>query len=360
MAKSINIPSFSKVLLWFCLSVFISTAFLFINSRPIQASSGCETNSTPVSIIDQLNPKIGIDETIVLSASGSHDPDGDDLNYLWSINYLDIQQTGETFEFTPPNKGYFTVTLVAGDQCGNWDVTWTVVEVGFPKHCSISNSKPVPVIEPQFTTIIQGDTVHFDSRQSSDPDEDNLSFLWAVNQLDIQHAQPTFDFTPPEAGQYVVTLVVGDQCGAWGVDFTIINVEPGLTKLPDLTIDALEYFIANEDSPIEAQIPAIHVLTCNHSGVQMPYSTPVKYSEMFKMKITINGANRTFNIVPLGPENECESIYFALRELSPQLPGPGDYNVSVVIDSDNRVAESDETNNTISQVMHFDFVDVIK
>jgi len=232
----INIQRSSKqrgVFILLITTVIVATFLLLISNTPVNASDVCVDNSKPTPIIGQHDKFIKLGTSIELSASGSQDEDGDVLSYLWAVNQLGIQSTNQNFSFTPPEPGEYVVTLVAGDQCGNWNVTWTTINVVDASHCAF-NQKPTPVIEPQFSTTILGSTVSFNSSQSSDPDGDNLDFLWSVNQLGIQHAQSTFEFTPPEPGQYVVTLVAGDQCSNWDVAWTTLNVEPDLTEL-DLT-----------------------------------------------------------------------------------------------------------------------------
>jgi uncharacterized repeat protein (TIGR01451 family) len=103
---------------------------------------------------------------------------------------------------------------------------WLCVTVDTPveeENMCVGNSTPQPVINPENPTIVLGDSISF-SNESIDVEGDDLEFLWAVNQLGILAPTTDFTFTPPEVGDYIVTLKAADQC-SYEVVWTTVTVE---------------------------------------------------------------------------------------------------------------------------------------
>lgn len=469
------------------------SAFLFAFAQPAQANN-CENNHNPTPLIVNQTPAAFLGETLKFTAENSFDIDGDNLNYLWAVNQLGIQQTGANFSFIPPNVGDYIVTLVVSDSCGGWDVKWIKVSVKNPYYCVI-NKKPKSVINTSSLNVVAGETVYLDGIDSSDPENAGLNYLWAVNQLGIQESDQSFEFTPEDPGDYVVTLVVGDPCGEWDVSWVNIHVEPEVEQLPllevrniqfqyeyngheyvityeicnigtapviagftnsieiegmdwgystfpfgasfspedplnineckteefggldiyhitenpkvrevkiwpdsafgsaalangsnnriaelgeseprdpylvpraptiahiyigpnpdttpDVTMEPLEYVLFNQGNYDLPVAPAVYVMPCNMSGIDVAQETIVE--------LRIGDHNvRNITIPPLA-DGECYPVPTFLQELSQPLPGPGDYQVTATYDPENIVIETDTSNNTVSELMHFDWVEV--
>lgn len=74
----------------------------------------------------------------------------------------------------------------------------------------------------------EGETLHFDASNSTDPDGDQLQYQWSVNGQ-TAGIGATLDYTFPNNGAYEVKVVVGDGKGGAGIatiTATIANVAP--------------------------------------------------------------------------------------------------------------------------------------
>ena len=86
-------------------------------------------NKPPDAMITPSNPKIQINETISFSGSGSTDPDGDELTYVWSFEGDSKNYEGMYAERNYPEKGEYLVTLEVTDSTGLSHSTQTTVLV---------------------------------------------------------------------------------------------------------------------------------------------------------------------------------------------------------------------------------------
>ncbi len=151
-------------------------------------------NSVPAASADP-GFTVEIDERFTISANGSHDDDGDDLEYLWDFDG-DDQWDASGFEVTWKYavEGEHLVTLRVSDGFA-WDETTLTIEAVFP------NDAPVAAIANE---LVDGDvivtmrddrgSVELDASPSIDPDddvngngeidgdeEDNLTYTWDLD-----------------------------------------------------------------------------------------------------------------------------------------------------------------------------------
>ncbi len=185
-------------------------------------------NTTPVANAgaDQLG---NVSDSITLDASGSSDADSDPLAYAWAITSAPTgstatlsDDTAEAPNFTADVPGDFTFTLTVDDGRGGADTDTVTVSV---------NAPPVADAGADFSGN-QGDTVSLDaSTGSSDPDNDTLTYAWAITtapggssaaltSTDTAATGLTFDV----GGTYVLTVTVDDGRGATASDTVTITV----------------------------------------------------------------------------------------------------------------------------------------
>jgi uncharacterized repeat protein (TIGR03803 family) len=143
------------------------------------------------------------------------------LDYAWSFSSRPSGSTATLTDantafpsFTPDRLGTFVVQLIVTDEDG-LSSTADTVEI------SSGNQAPTSVPAADFTVVVTGDLITFDASNSTDPDNDVLTYNWSftsvpsragnVEFLDPQAEQPTFK--PDVAGDYEVNLTVTDPWG---------------------------------------------------------------------------------------------------------------------------------------------------
>ncbi len=161
----------------------------------------------------------GDDQTVVsgvsvkMNGTGSSDPDGDNLTYLWEFNETPADSTAVFTDstavdpaFTAGSPGIYLISLTVND--GTLSNTDTVI-------ITISNAPTANAGDNQVVTL--SDEVTLDGSKSSDPNGDNLEYLWTfVSFPDESNAEligsttinPTF--TADKADIYEIKLTVND------------------------------------------------------------------------------------------------------------------------------------------------------
>ena len=167
-----------------------------------------------------------------IDGSASSDPDGDELNYMWTLSGLGspIDLSTKMSDFvtidTPGND--LVLTLLVQDPGGltNQDIVVINVEPG--------NRPPVAkIVTPSNGgAYSEGKEVTFDGMASSDPDNDILSYNWDLGEA----GGPTYTASKQskfsldlEEGDYSVTLTVEDPDGesnSVSHSFSITNLPP--------------------------------------------------------------------------------------------------------------------------------------
>lgn len=177
---------------------------------------------------------IDLGDTAYLDGTGSYDPDGDVLDYLWEIisapQGSTVPLAGETSvnpSLTPAVDGVFEIKLTVADPGGleGDDVTSVWVAAG--------NQPPIADAGPD-QTVDQNDAVHLDGSASVDPNGDPLDYWWAFLTFPGASApvfddptSPTPTFDAGDLGVYVIELVVSDGQLSSNPDDVLINSQEG-------------------------------------------------------------------------------------------------------------------------------------
>ena len=220
-------------------------------------------NSAPVAVIAPIDPALlltegdltGLDGGIstTLDGSGSSDPDGDELTYLWSFSSAVTATPGGT---VPDNSiatpvltisqrqsfaDILTISLTVTDPDGLED-TATVEYVLLPE-TPIPNRHPNADPQPSTQTVFSGDTVTLDGSNSSDPDlgqTATLIYRWRhiqnsfFGEIPLDGAgTPIASFTaPPSTSDTNINttngfeLTVTDTAGASDTREVLVNIRP--------------------------------------------------------------------------------------------------------------------------------------
>ncbi len=187
----------------------------------LRVSDGQKTSAPSTVVVTALNrPPVADagpaqtvlqDDLVMLDGTGSQDPDGDALTYLWTLS-VDaglLTPTSARSSFVASIAGEVTARLVVNDGTTSSvpaDVVVTVVHRNHP-----------PVARASETAVLPIGTVTLDGTSSTDEDGDPLTFDWSILQgpdggtatvVDPSASRTTLAVTTP--GTYVLGLAVHD------------------------------------------------------------------------------------------------------------------------------------------------------
>lgn len=186
-------------------------------------------NSPPVA--DPGGPYTGVvGQPITFDGSGSSDPDGDPLTYVWLFDDgtpPQLPRTDPTITHTFDEPGEYTVTLTVTDGVfGNFpDIKTTTVTI-----TETSNLPPTADAGGPYSGVA-GQPVSFDGSGSSDPDGDTLTFHWDFDDGETATgAKPSHTFD--SEGTYQVILTVDDGVNAPVTDMVEVTIDPPVVNPP--------------------------------------------------------------------------------------------------------------------------------
>ncbi|MDA1138544.1 MAG: PKD domain-containing protein [Planctomycetota bacterium] len=150
---------------------------------------------------EKLEGTDGNTTTVILDASGSSDPDGDKLEYLWEFaggGTMEGQRVSRTFT----NSGTHTAQLVVRDNSGTpFNSSGATIQIKL-------NSAPNAIASVPDSGF-RGEELVFDASGSTDPDGDKLSYLWSFGDGKNEQGQKV-THRYGSSGQYNVMLTVDD------------------------------------------------------------------------------------------------------------------------------------------------------
>ena len=208
-----------------------------------------ETNRAPDALI--LMPRhMSVREAgkpFQIDGSASTDPDGDDLQYMWTLSGLgspvDLSTKMSDLVVIDTPGDEFVLTLMVRDPSGltGQDIVMISVEPG--------NRPPTATITTPSNggAYSEGKEVTFNGMASSDPDNDVISYGWTLTEIESGQSykispSPTelpgrFDRELDE-GDYSVTLTVEDDEGESNAvthSFSVTNLPPVASIKTDTT-----------------------------------------------------------------------------------------------------------------------------
>lgn len=150
--------------------------FAGINGYAYRMDVGEFENEPPRVVI--VGPETGsqhnIDEPIELNATGTWDPDGDDLAFTWVSNVSGVISTKMVDAVTISQFGWHRIDLYVDDGKGHNVTDFTIIKLVVP------NYPPVPmIVSPvEGTNYTNEDLIVFDGNGSHDPNEDPITYQW--------------------------------------------------------------------------------------------------------------------------------------------------------------------------------------
>lgn len=196
-----------------------------INRNPVAAPGG-----------DRV---VGPGELVQLDATGSQDPDGDTLTYLWELlnrptgsNAVLSDPADPKATFPADAYGEFHLMLVVSDGILDSEPEFIVI--------TVANTPPVADAGPAQTVLI-GSLVQLDGSGSADPNGDAITHQWSLTQRPAGSSavlssptSPSPTFTADRNGEFIATLVVNDGALDSAPDQVTITVELPAVEVPNV------------------------------------------------------------------------------------------------------------------------------
>jgi hypothetical protein len=174
---------------------------------------------------------VGTGTTVTLDGSGSRDPDGDPLTYLW------VQTGGQLVSFTR-NLSITTFTAPSKDSLLTFELTVTDPGgLSSQDGVAIAVMKKVPVANAGANQRVKTDTlVILDGSASSDPDGAPLTYLWVQTGGEPVSFSPTLSVTTfiAPSGRLTFTLFVTNTARLSSSDTTIVIAANAHIYLPNV------------------------------------------------------------------------------------------------------------------------------
>ncbi|MCO7225172.1 Ig-like domain-containing protein [Pleionea sp. CnH1-48] len=187
-------------------------------------------NNAPIAQVDNSNFSVDEGTSVLLDATGSSDPDNDTITYAW------VQTSGPSIALNNASSAQatFTAPMLTNDASLSFQVTVTD-ELGATGSADVNvmvidtNNAPIARVVNSNIEVVEGDSVSLDASNSSDPDNDALTYAWtqtsgpSVTLSNASSAQASF--TSPSVAANVsmeFSVTVTDTSGK--TDTAIVNV----------------------------------------------------------------------------------------------------------------------------------------
>ena len=210
------------------------------HSHEVSTSVAVE-NLDPTAYI--AGPDQGFEGSSVSLAGYATDPGPNDLVALsWEVKKNDVffeQGVGETFEFTPDDKGIYVVVMTASDGDGGSDTADLTVNVANLAPVVTGLSLDETTIDESGYVTLSGDfsdageldthAVKIDWGDDSDPDGDGQVGESIALSADAILFEATHLYADDKPGGYQITVTVADEDGGWDKAVTrveVMNVTP--------------------------------------------------------------------------------------------------------------------------------------
>jgi PKD repeat protein len=197
-------------------------------------------NRFPVALFTESSEIVYMGEAIHFNASGSYDPDGSIVSYVWDFGD-GSNATEVTTIHAYDTNGTYTVTLTITDDDGASDSSSSTKTI-------LWNEPPVAIFTESAETVFTDEVIWFNASGSYDPDGSIVAYSWNFGDgsnatgFTVQHAYA-------DDGVYTVTLTVTDDKNATGVttaDKTILNRLPvAIFTESAETVNTREYLYFN-------------------------------------------------------------------------------------------------------------------
>jgi len=198
-----------------------------------------------------------VGSNVILNGGNSSDPEGGALEYSWELtgsptgSSVSISNaSSEQANFVPDVEGDYTANLTVEDEDGNTAsddilISATVNENQAPE-AIITDANGQAITQDNNNDVVNvGNTFQLSGANSSDPEGDDLTYLWEVTSAPTNSTPTlaneetvTLDFTADVSGDYTISLSVDD--GNGNVNTAEVTIEAEVSPViinEDITED---------------------------------------------------------------------------------------------------------------------------
>ncbi|ADR21864.1 hypothetical protein MATR_05030 [Marivirga tractuosa] len=210
-----------------------------------------------------------VDSNVTLNGSNSSDPDGGALTFSWELTQSPTgssvsisDASSEQASFVPDLEGEYTASLTVEDEDGNTATDDVVIFVTVN-----NNEAPEAIITDENSQLIApendnnvinvGNTFQLSGANSSDPENDDLTYLWEVTSAPsgstptlANEETVTLEFTADVAGEYTIQLTVDDGQGNESTAQATIEAEVSPVIIDSDVIEDTTWENVYEDSSL--------------------------------------------------------------------------------------------------------------
>ncbi len=172
-------------------------------------------NQKPVASFTESAETVYTGESIFFDGSGSIDPDGDVISYLWNFGDGNTAVGVET-DHEYGDDGTYIVTFTVIDNDGATDSTTSMKKV--------LNRPPIASFTENATKVTIGEAIQFNASHSNDPDGVIVSYFWDFGD-ETNATGVTLTHTYDEGGNYTIILTVTDDDGSSALENASVIVE---------------------------------------------------------------------------------------------------------------------------------------
>jgi RHS repeat-associated protein len=194
------------------------------------------TNRAPVALAAASPTTVNVGSVVGLSSTGSSDPDGNPITYVWSVALRPAgsvasvsSSTAATASFTPDVAGAYILQLAVSDGALSASATASVNATAV-----VTNQPPVIVTTAQTSATVGAPYVY--DVDATDPDVGNaliysLTTAPAGMAINPTTGLITWTPTPAQLGSHSVTVRVADAAGLFATQSFTVTVSDAATAL---------------------------------------------------------------------------------------------------------------------------------
>ncbi|MFO8050571.1 MAG: PKD domain-containing protein [Thermoplasmatota archaeon] len=289
-------------------------------------------NRPPIPITDPAAPVVNEGETLWLDASGSTDPDGDNLVYRWDLDPSDgiddIDSTSPVVELIYYESGTHEVHLTVSDGLLNTSVSVQVQVLNVPPNPRLS--LPPETMEDLYFEI------NASGSWDVGPDDDDLMFRYLVNgEVVVDWTdQSSIRYVIHSSGPYEIEVQVRDPDGdvnSTREELIVRNVFPtaNFTGPSELWEGQEGIFDASLSTDTSSDIPSL-----NYSWYHQKSPDPLGYGKELRLRYFAE-ANLSLQLIVTDDDGDqgikTKKLFIKNRPPTARIVGPMD------VDEDQRI-----------------------